>query len=331
MQELPPIDLFGWKIPVMGLVIVVCSIVGMIIIYLVITKMLNKRVKLQGMPPDLFNGLRFLFKIIIGIIIMVIIFVYLEIETEYVLLINGLVVTAIAFASIKALNNFIAGIWITLTRPFSVGDYVKISGKEGIVVGISLNYTRIRHKTGNVTYLPNVDCISSKIINYTISTRWFRKQINQVKDSMERNQKILQKKKKTDKRREKIIKRLDQDLSEMREVLGEAARVCRALRRKEQKEQKEGLRHSTYARKRKIVRYTFTLPLPRDPRRNARILDEICKKWTEEFELVPEWKMVGISYHLDYQFVIMTPDPEDVTQYYDDFVTDVYKQIYKKS
>ena len=148
---------------------------------------------------------------------------------------------------------------------------------------------------------------------------------------MERNQNILQKKKKADKRREKIIKRLDQDLAHMREVLGEAARVCRALRRKEQQEQKEGLRHSTYTRKRRLVRYTFVLALPRDPRRNATILNEICKKWLDEFELAPDWKMVGIGAHLEYQFTIMTPDPEDVTHYYDDFIRDVYERIYSTS
>jgi hypothetical protein len=91
-------------------------------------------------------------------------------------------------------------------------------------------------------------------------------------------------------------------------------------------EQKKGTARETsiYVRKNKLVRYTITLALPKEPMKNAIILDELCKKYREKFRITPDWKVVGMHYNIVYMFVIITPDPEDILEFYDDFLWDLY-------
>nr|MDO8119492.1 hypothetical protein [Candidatus Sigynarchaeota archaeon] len=76
------------------------------------------------------------------------------------------------------------------------------------------------------------------------------------------------------------------------------------------------------------MRYTFTLQLKKEPARNAMLLDEVCKKWTDEFEMMPDYKIVGLDSHIRYMFFVYTPNPMDIINYYDDFVKDIYRVIY---
>ena len=145
----------GWKIPTFGLFLYLCIQIAIIALYFVIKLLIRKReIKFHKISPDLFNGLRFLIRIGITIISVIALVVFLNVDPESVLLIMGIFTTAILFASMKTINNFIAGVWITFSQPFTVGDYVKIKNVEGIVAEISMNYTKIRHKTNNITQIP---------------------------------------------------------------------------------------------------------------------------------------------------------------------------------
>ena len=80
----------------------------------------------------------------------------------------------------------------------------------------------------------------------------------------------------------------------------------------------------------KIVKYIFTLDLPKDYEKNAENLTKVCAKWTEEFDFRPQWDLINITSHFVYQFTVITPDPLDIINYHDDFITDVYRLIFKK-
>ena len=84
---------------------------------------------------------------------------------------------------------------------------------------------------------------------------------------------------------------------------------------------------SKYVQKNKLVRYTFTLSLNKQPGINSQKLDDVCRKYREKFRITPDWKVVGLHYKIVYQFVIITPDPEDIIEFYDDFIWDLYSII----
>ena len=63
------------------------------------------------------------------------------------------------------------GLVILSSRPFSIGDFVEVSGTSGTVQEISLNHTKLVTTDGHLAMLPNKELASSKMINYTILGR----------------------------------------------------------------------------------------------------------------------------------------------------------------
>ncbi|MCK4560447.1 MAG: mechanosensitive ion channel [Calditrichia bacterium] len=66
----------------------------------------------------------------------------------------GLTGFAIGFALKDTISNLLSGVLILLYRPFEIGNRIKISGYEGIVVSIDLRYTEL-DADGNKILIPN--------------------------------------------------------------------------------------------------------------------------------------------------------------------------------
>ncbi|MCX9081221.1 MAG: mechanosensitive ion channel [Candidatus Methanoperedens sp.] len=82
----------------------------------------------------------------------------------------GIISIAIAFGSQQIIQNFIAGLLISVGRNIQLDDWVEIGG-TGIsnILDISLTRTVLRNKEGKLFYVPNSLLISTIIINYTKS------------------------------------------------------------------------------------------------------------------------------------------------------------------
>ncbi len=315
------IDVLGWSIPKIGLLIYLSAQIFIILLYFAILFIIRKKdLKFHKISPDLLNGLRFLIRIGVTIISVVILVIFLDVNGDSVLLIVGIFTTAILFASIKTINNFIAGVWISFTRPFTVGDYVKIQSVEGIVAEISMNYTKIRHKTNNITLIPNIECLKSKITNYTVDIDYFKEEIERLEELASQNAPA-------EGDSSRYYEDIKSEIEELTQVRGEYEKIQDLLVAERRKEERQ---LSKYVQKNKLVRYTFTLSLDKEPEPNAIKLDEICRKYRNKFRITPDWKVVGLHYNIVYQFVIITPDPEDIIEFYDDFMWDLYVIINKK-
>ena len=62
---------------------------------------------------------------------------------DFFISLSAIAGAAIGFAATRAVGNFIAGIYLLITRPFKIKDYVRIGDIEGIVEEMSVNYTKI--------------------------------------------------------------------------------------------------------------------------------------------------------------------------------------------
>ncbi|MCZ7393980.1 MAG: mechanosensitive ion channel [Candidatus Methanoperedens sp.] len=82
----------------------------------------------------------------------------------------GIFSIALAFGSQQIIQNFIAGLLISVGRPIELEDWVEI-GDTGIcnIKDIKLTRTVLRNKNGKLFYVPNSVLISTIIINYTKS------------------------------------------------------------------------------------------------------------------------------------------------------------------
>jgi len=66
----------------------------------------------------------------------------------------GLTGFAVGFALKDTISNLLSGVLILLYRPFEVGNRIKISGYEGIVISIDLRYTKLDSERTKVL-IPN--------------------------------------------------------------------------------------------------------------------------------------------------------------------------------
>lgn len=79
----------------------------------------------------------------------------------------GVASIAIGFAAQTSLSNLIAGLFLLLDRPFSVGDTVEIEGRVGVIREISLMSTLMRTFNGILVRWPNEVVLKSTILNLT--------------------------------------------------------------------------------------------------------------------------------------------------------------------
>lgn len=79
----------------------------------------------------------------------------------------GIVGLAVGFAAQSTLANFIAGITILVEQSFQVGDWIRLHGKEGRVVKISLRATQILDRDNIIIIIPNATMSSSEVTNLT--------------------------------------------------------------------------------------------------------------------------------------------------------------------
>jgi len=66
----------------------------------------------------------------------------------------GLTGFALGFALKDTISNLLSGILILLYKPFEIGNSIKISGHEGVVVAIDLRYTELNSE-GSKVLIPN--------------------------------------------------------------------------------------------------------------------------------------------------------------------------------
>ena len=76
----------------------------------------------------------------------------------------GLVI-GIAFKDIA--ENFLASILISVQRPFKIGDYIMVDGREGVVQSVTTRGTVIMTLEGNHIHIPNAIIYKNTIVNVT--------------------------------------------------------------------------------------------------------------------------------------------------------------------
>lgn len=79
----------------------------------------------------------------------------------------GVIGLALGFAFKDIAENYIAGIMLSLRRPFAPGDWVDVDGHEGRVVSLSSRATILMTQQGNHVRLPNGLVFKAVIVNYT--------------------------------------------------------------------------------------------------------------------------------------------------------------------
>lgn len=83
----------------------------------------------------------------------------------------GVLGVALGFAFRDILENYLAGVLMSLRQPFAPRDHVVIDGNEGIVVALTSRATILMTLDGNHLRLPNALVFRSVTLNYTRNPR----------------------------------------------------------------------------------------------------------------------------------------------------------------
>jgi len=104
--------------------------------------------------------------LIVALLIILALFELTALVTSFVASL-GIAGLLIAFALQDITKNFAAGILLSVLRPFSLDDRIKVKDFEGVVTDISLRATTLRTSEGLEVLVPNADVYTSPITNFT--------------------------------------------------------------------------------------------------------------------------------------------------------------------
>ncbi|MFW9932581.1 MAG: mechanosensitive ion channel family protein [Candidatus Thorarchaeota archaeon] len=245
-------------------------------LYLVIIRSLKISFKKIGMPREAIGGTIFGTRLFFFAVAFLTLMSILgdEIRT-YVLAGGALIGTAVGLAFSRALSNIVSGIYLLVARPFRVGDYIRLGDTEGLVLEITLNYTRILRSDHTRQFIPNSLTIDSRMTN-------FRVRIDDYLD--ERGLEY---------HREDFDYDSDED-----------TKLDNAIER---------LKYLTKGDE--VYRYTFDEEIEKTCDRVAKeaYYTSLCEKWAEEFILLPEfffWSSTATT--ITYRFAFMVIDPKEI-------------------
>jgi len=158
----------GWKL--IGALVV--WIIGGWIISLLI-KAMNKAMHRRHIDTTLAKYAEGGAKVGLRILLVIIIFGVLGIETTSLAALLAAAGIAIGAAWAGLLAHFAAGVFLVFLRPFKVGDVVSVGGVTGVVMEIGLFSTAINTADNVRVYVGNNTVFSGNIMNY--STNAYRR------------------------------------------------------------------------------------------------------------------------------------------------------------
>ncbi len=118
--------------------------------------------------PDLKNGIVLATSIIQLSIVTIGTFIFLGQHQEALVAISTVSATIIGLASISVASNIFGGIYLLVTKPFKVGDMIRVQDSFGIVDEIGLHFTRLVQLDRTIVTIPNSNLLSAALLNYNI-------------------------------------------------------------------------------------------------------------------------------------------------------------------
>ncbi len=101
------------------------------------------------------------------VVVLIVVLQQFGVQTTSLVAILGASALAIGLALQGTLTNVASGIMIAIIRPYHIGDFVELNGKEGTVTDLDLFFTKLRSPDERIVLIPNGQAASNPIINHT--------------------------------------------------------------------------------------------------------------------------------------------------------------------
>ena len=126
-----------------------------------------------GIAPLLQNLIRRILRLVVFVLGLLLVFQILDITALVGAVIGtaGVVGIAIGFAFQDIVENYLAGVLMSLRQPFHAGDLVAVGGDEGKVMRMTSREVVLMTLEGNHILIPNATVFKSVLYNYTRNPR----------------------------------------------------------------------------------------------------------------------------------------------------------------
>lgn len=101
------------------------------------------------------------------ILVLIIVLQQFGVQTTSLVAVLGASALAIGLALQGTLTNVASGIMLAIIRPYHIGDFVEINGREGTVLDLDLFFTRLRSADEQIILVPNGQAAANPIVNHT--------------------------------------------------------------------------------------------------------------------------------------------------------------------
>ncbi|MFX0095360.1 MAG: mechanosensitive ion channel family protein, partial [Candidatus Hodarchaeota archaeon] len=199
--------------------------------------------------------------------------------------------TAIGFASTSVAANIVGGLYISISRPFGVGDLVRTQGHEGIILEIGLNYTKLMRLDRTVLTIPNNVLMNATLLNSNIPVAEERKSSEEAKKLIFR----------------KVTVKIPSLLTDG---------IMYSL------DQSELVRY--------ILKVELKLEEGKNLTTTVERLNRICKTYQEVFGFPVSYYLGDMDFRLDVYFIITTKQATTILENYSAFLEEVVKAHYRE-
>jgi small-conductance mechanosensitive channel len=167
-------DFWDVELPALGITVgtlivaIIVTLITYVVLMRVAIKTSRRSMAKSGVPPlvvDLFaRVLRILFMIVVLLVFMAMIGYDIG---AFVLALSAIIGLVLAFGMSDSMNNFFAGVWIAMLRPFDKDDVVEVAGKTGKVHAVGIMATEMRSPDNKVIIIPNRSVWGEAVVNFT--------------------------------------------------------------------------------------------------------------------------------------------------------------------
>jgi small conductance mechanosensitive channel len=134
-----------------------------------ITRWLKGVIRRNEIPRHIGNGMILTGRLIVLIGVVFALMHLGGLPSEAVVSVSAVIGAAVGFASTRTVGNLVAGIFLLVTRPFRVGDYIRVDTVEGVVSEVTLNYVRITTACGNTVSISTQNMLDKSVVNYKLA------------------------------------------------------------------------------------------------------------------------------------------------------------------
>jgi len=134
-----------------------------------VTRWLKEAMRRNEIPRNAGNGMILTGRLIVLVGVAFAVMRLGGLPSEVVVGVSAVIGAAVGFASTRTVGNLVAGIFLLVTRPFRVGDYIRVDAVEGVVSEVTLNYVKITTACGNTVSISTQNMLDKSVVNYRLA------------------------------------------------------------------------------------------------------------------------------------------------------------------